>query len=509
MRKLTIVFLILSSAVILQAQVKDLQEENTFYDFLSGYNVMKANGDTIKHIERLTKLYANKLFPTGNCSIAASAIAEYAQNYEQYKSDTYNPSWIELGPTGSSNPNTCNNGRIHNIVFDPNYDAVTNKVVYACSSHGGLWRSENDGNLWQQVNTDTGIPVTTVSDVAIHPTNSNTIFISTGVADEGIVVYNTRAGHSNPVFSIGVYRTVNYGSSWESMNAGLESYINEGFTIREIEINPVNPDQIFIATSLGVFRCNNANSETPVWESVLNGLNNYIDTEFKGLKFKPDNPQVIFASGQDIYCSTNGGVTWESMTGSGTGLDFASMPNFSVSRINIAVTKANVNILYAHIVGRENNNNKMYLYKFNGISWDSLFSETSLSAWEANVNALENTFTNLYKGISLEGTGSFMTSNIVENNFTNNYISLYIADVSGAVINSNIIETPVNYSSFGFVIRKSNNWHIEDNQFSSQSVKNDAIGILLQANYKPDEIYKNKFSNLRYAVFSKGENPYI
>lgn len=101
MRKLTIVFLILSSAVILQAQVKDLQEENTFYDFLSGYNVMKANGDTIKHIERLTKLYANKLFPTGNCSIAASAIAEYAQNYEQYKSDTYNPSWIELGPTGS------------------------------------------------------------------------------------------------------------------------------------------------------------------------------------------------------------------------------------------------------------------------------------------------------------------------------------------------------------------------------------------------------------------------
>ena len=123
---------------------------------------------------------------------------------------------------------------------------------------------------------------------------------------------------------------------------------------------------------------------------MLTGLNNNSDTEFKGLEFKPDDSNTIYASGQDIYKSVNGGTTWVSMTGSAIGLELLNMPlydgatSFSVERINITVTPAAPNRLYAYIVGTEayyHNNElryreRLYIYMFKNNTWQELYNHT-------------------------------------------------------------------------------------------------------------------------------------
>ncbi len=391
MKKIIPMVIIILITLNANAQVKNLPDNATFYDFLNGYkNMYPVDSLQAKHIKRMERVWAKKLAPNGDVGMAARAINQYAQNYTNQPSN-YHPNWVELGPIADDNISRCINGQMHNIVFDPQYNGTTNKTLYACSANSGLWRSENDGQSWVNVHTDK-LPVTSTSDLAIS-NNSTTIYIATGESDGGNVDYSSRAGNPNPVFSTGVYRSTDYGLNWEQINTGITGILDEGITIRNIEINPNNNNQLFIATSKGIFRTDNATDTDPVWTEVLTGLNSDFDTEFKGLEFKPNDSNTIYASGQDIYKSVDGGTTWVSMTGSATGLKLFNMPlydgatSFSVERINITVTPAAPNRVYAYIVGTETyyqNNNlryreRLYIYMFKNNTWQELYNYTGIN----------------------------------------------------------------------------------------------------------------------------------
>ena len=193
------------------------------------------------------------------------------------------------------------------------------------------------------------------------------------MANEGIISYGTRAGTLNPVFTIGVYRSVDYGVTWEPVNSGLLDNLIGSATIRRMVINPDNPNQIFIATTQGIFRTNNANSSNPAWEQVFTGIGGYFDTEFKGLCFKPDDTNTIFASGQDIYKSVDGGNSWVSITGTAYNLDLSGLfnpPDNIVDRINIAVSPADPNRIWAYIISTRYG---YYIYMYDGNNWIEKF----------------------------------------------------------------------------------------------------------------------------------------
>ncbi len=374
MKKIQIFIITILLTSNLFGQVEVTSPNATFFDYVRDCKSRQNDSTPNKELDRLIKIWSPRLAAIGgNCNIARTAIHEYSANYIAPSFQTYNPNWIELGPIGKTTDASCNIGRMYNIRFDSYYNGTTNKIVYACSGYGGLYKSKDDGISWSnlETNTDIGIPQTSVFDIAIHPTNSNVLFIATGDGDN-IPGYGTRAGNQNPVFSDGVYRSVDNGTTWQPINSGLTLSNIEIACIRRIIINPQNPNQIFIATNDGIYRTNNANAINPndvAWTQVLTGLNGYFDTQFKGLEFKPGNPNVVYASGYDIYRSSDGGNNWTSMT-SQYGFDLSAL---NQTRVNIAVSPAEPENVFAYI--NANQRYSIYIYKFENNLWIKKYSD--------------------------------------------------------------------------------------------------------------------------------------
>lgn len=263
--------------------------------------------------------------------------------------------WRSLGPWGMPNPvsssSTYGVGQVNRLCFDPMYDGEENRTIYACSFFGGLWRSEDEGENWSSVNTDF-LPSTSVADVCINPFDRRQLFVCTGYGDGGIDDgYNPNWAQINPLHTSGVYRSNDYGESWQNISGNFLEFFAGGGMCRKMVINPLNPDQILVATTSGVIRTNNATAKEVKWENAFKNIdNNKRDT--RGIAFKPGDANVAYASGQDIFISENGGGSWHSLTGSHTGLDLDNLPDsLIVRRINLAVSPAAPERLYAYILG--------------------------------------------------------------------------------------------------------------------------------------------------------------
>lgn len=360
-----------------------------------------------KNADRSLKIWGERLSPKGNFSPAASAVFEYAEAFNENMVSQDGPSryassagWIELGPVGDSLTHFRTNGgigRINRIRFSPTY--WDDSTVYATTYSGGLWRSWNDGHNWVEFGTDLQLPITSASDVFVHPTDSSIIFMTTGDNDYGSP-YSTspwiRFG-TNPIFTTGVYRgniTGVKGSAtvqWECINGNsaedgtyfLKEFIDNGGGATNQIIGRMNPEddakvQLFIASSLGVYRTQDAMLPTSIenpcteteWERVLMGefwspdmdtLDPAIDPDdsFMGLAFHPAEDDVVYASGRNIYVSSENGDegSWERITGPGTGLKWRDTNRFPcglfVHRINIVTSpqEGKEDFLWAYIMG--------------------------------------------------------------------------------------------------------------------------------------------------------------
>lgn len=319
-------------------------------------------------IEKDAMIWAERLYPSGQAMVAGAAMLDYARYFNTTPNQACSAgSWQCIGPTGlipsiancqGCFPGSWGTGQMHNLRFSPNY--TTDNTIYGCSNWGGLWRSINRGSSWTPLNTDTQLPFTSVSDIAIDPTNTNTLYISTGEAERSFGHYSVKHDGKptvfTPLFTGGVYRSTNGGATWQNINGvnqQLLDFFPAGGAIRRVRLDPSNPKRLFITSSEGIFKTDDASVAAPVWVKLSA---NIVDAEIKGLEFRPGTPQTMYASGLDIYRSTDGGNTWSSMTGGTTGLNLGSLPNnFVVRRINIAVSPANTAKVYAYITGKSSN----------------------------------------------------------------------------------------------------------------------------------------------------------
>ncbi|HZK08042.1 MAG TPA: hypothetical protein VFC92_07555 [Bacteroidales bacterium] len=278
---------------------------------------------------------------------------------------TENMQWRFLGPSGMPNPvsssNTYGVGQLNRLCFDAMYDGVENQTIYGCSFFGGLWRTEDDGENWSSVNTDF-LPSTSVADVCINPFDRRQLFVCTGYGDGGIDDgWSPNWAQINPLPTTGIFRSNDYGATWQDISGNFLDFFPDGGMCRKMVINPLNPDQILVATTSGVIRTNNASAKVVRWENTFKNIDKEL-RDTRGIAYKPGNANVAYASGQDIFVSKDGGTSWHPLTGPETGIEIDNLPDsLVVRRINLAVSPAAPERLYVYILGHHEMKGKTIL----------------------------------------------------------------------------------------------------------------------------------------------------
>jgi hypothetical protein len=277
-----------------------------------------------KSFKRWEDFMRPRLYPTGDRSVMINAMNSYFEDFYSNQNSQGNrgmsgsgtPStlaanWSIIGPT-TNIPTNGGAGRVNFVRFDPS----NTNIIWVGSPGGGLWNSTNGGTSWT-TNTD-NLAVIGCTDLAIHPTNNQIMYLATGDGD------------ASDTYSVGVLKSTNGGASWNT--TGLNWLVTNGRVISRLLINPVNPNTIFAATSNGVYRSLNAGAN---WSQIATAVANIKDIEYK----PGDTTTIYAASTTRFYRSTNGGTTFTNIT--------SGLPaNTTVSRLAIAVTPANAAYVY-------------------------------------------------------------------------------------------------------------------------------------------------------------------
>src|SRR6056297_261243 len=124
-------------------------------------------------------------------------------------------------------------GRIADIAIDKS-DFST---WYIAVGSGGVWKTTNSGITFKPIFDDQASY--SIGTVSIDPNNPETVWVGTGENVSGRHV----------AWGDGVYKSVNGGTSWESMSLSTSEHIGK------ILIDPRNSDVVFVA------------AEGPLWSS--------------------------------------------------------------------------------------------------------------------------------------------------------------------------------------------------------------------------------------------------
>jgi len=295
-------------------------------------------------------------------------------------------SWSQVGPT-SVNSSNEGIGRVNRLGFHPT-DVNT---LYAATAGGGLWKTTNGGNSWQPL-TD-GLPNLNISDVSIHPTNPNIIYILTGDADGGGDI-----GSGFGKYSTGVLKSLDGGITWNY--TGLKWNETDEKLGYKLIMHPSNFSVLMVASTDGIYYTENSGSS---WELVLPGERVY------DIEFMPNNGLVVYAgaSGGKFFKSTNGGVDWTKKYDN---------PNPLASRVGIAVTPDNSSEVFMLIANNKDDALLDSSYTFNGIYYSSNMGESG--SWQKRSSHLPDVFSG--DGTSLIGRQQNYDHSFAVNPFENN-----------------------------------------------------------------------------------------
>ncbi len=220
--------------------------------------------------------------------------------------------FLPIGPVGSATYNANSSkangtGQIHCIAFHPNFP--TTNLLFAGSPYGGLWKSTDGGSTWAVVDAVQHLETNSVNDVVIsHVGGVTTIYIATGSSNK----------HFPFIPSCGIYKSTDLGATFAPVGtfnaqSGGFSFSKQKLTTK-IAVNPANANNIFVASSDGLYKTTDGGTTWQIvlteTEPVANFSTLWNDSETPGIwsvAFSPNNTNVIYASGLNMYKSTSSG----------------------------------------------------------------------------------------------------------------------------------------------------------------------------------------------------------
>lgn len=182
-----------------------------------------------------------------------------------------------LAPAWAHDPHDV----VQQIEISPTYDQ--DQTLYLLV-RGNFLKSQDGGETWQRQVNGLNAKGALLS-FTISPQVPNQLYLST-VSD-------------------GVYKSIDAGESWQSVNQGLSE-----LAITQVVVSPTNPDEVLAAGHNGhIFRSDNGGTG---WSRVLE-----TSSSVSAIAFSSTQPERVVAGDQqgNLYGSTDGGETWAPLGG--------------------------------------------------------------------------------------------------------------------------------------------------------------------------------------------------
>ena len=250
----------------------------------------------------------------GECSLAMGAVAldpvapeiVYAGTGEQHFSgDSYygcgvlrstdgGRSWRQLGAQWFIHPDGWGT-RIARMAVDPGSAGTTTSTVVYAATEWGLFRSGDSGGTWSAALDGVA------TDVLVHPDRPGTAFAA--------------------VRGEGVFRSADRGATWDRLEMGLD----DGGEMIPARINLAqahsNPEVLYASVAeknsgrlIGIYRTDDGGD---TWKKLTAGEAGcgsqcWYDM---ALAVHPENPEIVYFGGIQLYRSRNGGISFTEITG--------------------------------------------------------------------------------------------------------------------------------------------------------------------------------------------------
>jgi len=257
--------------------------------------------------------------------------------------------WIERGPGNVG-------GRTRVVVVHPD----SQDVWWAGAVGGGIWHTSDRGQTWNCQSDN--LPVLSVCTMDICRNQPNVLYAGTG---EGFYNYDAIPGD-------GIFKTTDGGATWQQLafTAG-----NSDFRyVNRLIVHPQHPDTLLAATRKGVFRSLDGGEN---WQKVFS--RGYSAHQIVA---NPQNFNSLFVCiyNMGIYKSVDMGENWQLVSEEFTD------PN----RIEMAVSAADTNYVYAAVVGDDSGLRGFFKSKDGGINWINLGNSIN---WLGQQGWYDNTLT--------------------------------------------------------------------------------------------------------------------
>jgi hypothetical protein len=258
-------------------------------------------------------------------------------------------SWESIGPGNIA-------GRIKAIAVHPTQSGT----IFIGAAAGGVWKNTGEGNAWTTTwNTETAMAVNAL---AIDYSSPNIVYAGTGE----IFSTNSLPSASLSYLGDGIFKSTDGGNTWK--NSGPTNVSVGAFS--KLYVHRQNSNIVYASAVIGnggFYRSTNAGAS---WSSALSSGAIY------DMSVNPLNSNTIYlATNNALRKSTDAGLTFKAIT---SGINVTNG-----TRMSVAVAPSDTNIVYAMIsrAGAANNRNFCDIYKSTngGTSWQ-LKSPTDASS---------------------------------------------------------------------------------------------------------------------------------
>ncbi|HEY8315029.1 MAG TPA: hypothetical protein VIG51_12780 [Candidatus Baltobacteraceae bacterium] len=243
-----------------------------------------------------------------------------------------NAQWREIGPATAG-------GRIATVAGS----ATDANLYYVGTAGGGVWKSANGGQTWDAVFSKE--KWASIGAVTIDPNNNDVVWVGTGETNP----------RQNVSYGGGIYKSTDGGKTWKMM--GLEATRS----ISRVLVDPHDSNHVIVgalgdlfadSTDRGVYVTHDGGKTwtKTLYISPTSGVSDmamdmqHTNVVYAGMWHFRRQPWTFTSGGEDdgLYKSTDGGNTWNKLTGNG-------LPTGITGRIGLAVAPSDGNRVYAII----------------------------------------------------------------------------------------------------------------------------------------------------------------